>query len=92
MTIAIRRGEVVIVTKPMPCCGATTALGHVFVVEGVMPRRTWCGNCRASSPGAAGVDSNRNGRQVYPVETLTSLGLRQTSTGRFVPDQKERSA
>ena len=34
----IRRGEVVIVIKPMPCCGSGSEIGYVFVVQGVMPR------------------------------------------------------
>lgn len=46
----IQAGDLVMLVRGMPCCGAAEKLGHVFVVSSVEVLASTCGTCGAKTP------------------------------------------
>jgi hypothetical protein len=46
----IKVGDLVMVVKPIHCCGGTTSIGRVFVVQAIAIARGVCGNCLTNHP------------------------------------------
>lgn len=41
----IKAGDLVVVTKPTPCCGNTSGIGGIFRVESIRNEFPICGHC-----------------------------------------------
>ena len=86
--MSIKSGDLVVVTKPTPCCGNGSTLGAIFRVQKIKFGIAMCGYCRKEIADSFAQVGPHHFRNVYRLRRIDPLPESETQDNHESLDRK----